>query len=109
MLIAKCQLLMPKPAYRVQQQRQHHAEQNRSGDWKVESRVLTTVNDVAGKAPNGKVGPAEEHEDNSSDHDDRAQENQQFPQVCHGSILAERVESADASDIHRSTPAKIPP
>ena len=109
MLIAKRQLLMPKPAYRVQQQRQHHAEQNRSGDWKIESRMFAAIDYVTGKATKWKIRPAQQDEHNSPDCDDRAQQNQQFSQVCHILILAERAESEAASDIHQATPAKIRP
>jgi len=77
---------MSEPADQVQHERKHDAEQDRSCNWKIESRVFAAIDNVAGKSPKRRVGSPQQDERNSRDNDDRAQENQQLSKICHVSF-----------------------
>ena len=67
----------------IQQHGEHNAEENGRGQREVERSVLAAVDDVAGKAADGKVGAAEEHEYKSHHQKHRTDDKQEFAEFCH--------------------------
>ena len=52
----------------IQHKREDHAQQNGSGEWKIECRVLAAVEDVAGQAADGQMSASEQDERETGDH-----------------------------------------
>ena len=49
--------------------------------------MLPTIENVAGQAAEGKIGPAQEHEDQPCDSNDSSQYEEQLPEIGHGYSL----------------------
>jgi hypothetical protein len=75
-------LLLPT-AYYVEHQRQQDADHDGGGEWKIESGVLASIEDVAGQAAQRKVGAPEEGQQKSRQQQNYAECYQKFPEIVH--------------------------
>jgi hypothetical protein len=66
----------------IENNRQNDAQQQRRGQWKVKSRVLTAIDNVSGKAPEGQVGASQNGQTGACQDQNQADCDQDFPQVC---------------------------
>jgi hypothetical protein len=67
----------------VQEKRQNHTQQDRSGEREIECGVLAAINDVAWQAPNWKVGASQQEQHNSGHCDDDPKYDQELAKICH--------------------------
>src|SRR5690348_1355402 len=86
---AAVSLSVPESADQVKHQGQHHAEHNRRGQWKVKGGVLPAMENVSRQSTERKVGPAQQHKQQTSRGDHEAENNQYFANVCHAYSLEE--------------------
>src|SRR6185437_12675264 len=86
---AAVSLSVPESADQVKYQGQHHAEHNRRGQWKVKGGVLPAIENVSRQSTERKVGPPQQHKQQSSRGDHEAENNQYLANVCHAYSLEE--------------------
>jgi hypothetical protein len=86
--------LPPQPSNHIEQNRKHHAEENRSREWEIENSILAAINNIAGEPTKRKIGSAQQNKRQPDDDNSPAEEHQQFAQIRHS-------ESPIVSDIQR--------
>ena len=79
--------LVAKLSDYVKDQREYNADQDRSRERKIESRILAAIDNVTRKPANRNVSPAQQNERQPDDDDDPTEQHQQFAQVCHTKSL----------------------
>jgi len=94
---------MSEPTHHIKQNAEHHAQQDGSGQRKVECRVFAAINNVAREASDWEIAAAQQYERDPRNHHDRAKKNQQFSNVHHVFILP-----ASSPSCIRLAPARIP-
>jgi hypothetical protein len=77
-----CSQLSSPSLDHIENNRQNDAQQQRRGQWKVKSRVLTAIDDVSGKAAEGQVGASQNGQNGACQDQNQADCDQDFPQVC---------------------------
>lgn len=76
---------MPDSTNQVENDRQHHAEQYRGRQRKVERGVLAAIKDVAGQAADGQIGSSEHQQEQSNGGEHDAKEHEHLANFGHES------------------------
>ena len=80
-------LLSPEAAQEEKYQRENDADQDRSGQRKVECRVLAAVENIARESAQRQAGPAEQHHDAPDDNKRETKTYEQTPEIEHNLSL----------------------
>ena len=67
----------------IEEQREHHAEQDRGREWEVKRCVLATVDDVPGEAAEWDVRAAEKNQEHARNEQDRSEQDQKLTEITH--------------------------
>lgn len=59
------------PTDYIQEDREHHAKQDRSDDGKIKRRVSAAINNVTRQAPDGEARPAGQHQSRAKHHENQ--------------------------------------
>jgi hypothetical protein len=78
---------MAEPADYIQNQGQHHAENNRCGEWEVKSRIIPAIEEIPGQSPDGQAAASKKQEEQAQHQQHCAKENEKFANVGHFPIL----------------------
>src|SRR5579864_3624420 len=70
--------LTPEPRNHVQNERERYTQEDRSGQGKIENRVLAAVDDISRQSSQRQPGLAQEYEHHPQKNDRSADEHQQF-------------------------------
>jgi hypothetical protein len=76
-------LLAAEAAEQVDNNRENHTEDQRCGQGKIDGCPLAAIEEIAGQAANGEVGPAKQQEYEASGGQKDTEENKQFAEFGH--------------------------
>jgi len=74
---------MPEPIDHIEEQRKHHAQQDRRSQRKVKRRIFAAVENVSRKASQRQVHSSEQRKQKAGHNQHDAQDDQDFAQISH--------------------------